>query len=116
MTLGDNGAGDQHHYARAFRLRKAMVVTQHAKEAMERLAGKKTRTSTSNQKAVVHSSSAKKMESNAMKSTVGNRKDNAKDILNRMKEVRAQYNNRSRNSAAKEKGIAAKVAQLTNQK
>ena len=86
------------------------------KEAMERLAGKKTRTSTSNQKAVVHSSSAKKMESNAMKSTVGNRKDNAKDILNRMKEVRAQYNNRSRNSAAKEKGIAAKVAQLTNQK
>lgn len=51
-----------------------------------------------------------------MKSTVGNRKDNAKDILNRMKEVRAQYNNRSRNSAAKEKGIAAKVAQLTNQK
>ena len=29
------------------------------------------------------------------------KKDNAKDILNKMKEVRAQYNNRSKNSAAK---------------
>lgn len=29
------------------------------------------------------------------------KKDNAKDILNRMKEVKAQYNSRSKNSAAK---------------
>lgn len=33
-----------------------------------------------------------------------------------MKEVKAQYNNRSKNSAVKEQGIAAKVAQLTSQK
>lgn len=42
------------------------------------------------------------------------KKETTKDILNRMKEVKAQYNNRSRNSVAKEQGIAAKVAQLTS--
>lgn len=41
------------------------------------------------------------------------KKDSAKQILNRMKEVRAQYNNRSKNSAAKDQVMAAKVAQLT---
>jgi hypothetical protein len=39
-----------------------------------------------------------------------NKKDNAKDLLNRMKEVKAFYNHRSKNSAAKEQGIAVKVA------
>ena len=38
------------------------------------------------------------------------KKDNTKDILNRMKEVKAQYNTRSKNSAAKEQGITAKIA------
>lgn len=33
-----------------------------------------------------------------------------------MKEVKAQYNNRSKNSAAKEQGIAAKLAELTSKK
>lgn len=81
---------------------------------MDRLTGGTK--SRSNQKPPVSTNSEKKLapaknNNSATKPAFGTaKKDNAKDILNKMKEVRAQYNNRSRNSAAKEKGIAAKVA------
>lgn len=84
------------------------------RQAMERLTG--ANKSRSNQKPPVSSSSEKKLApsknatNNARPAFGVPKKDNAKDILNKMKEVRAQYNNRSRNSAAKEKGIAARVA------
>ena len=91
------------------------------KQAMDRLTGGASK-SRSNQKPPLSSASEKKLgpaknnTSNTKPAFGVAKKDNAKDILNKMKEVRAQYNNRSKNSAAKEKGIAAKVAQLTTQK
>ena len=72
---------------------------------MDRLkGGTKSR---SNQKPPLNTNSEKKLapaknNNSATKPAFGvAKKDNAKDILNRMKEVRAQYNNSSKNSGAK---------------
>ena len=80
---------------------------------MERLSGAKNPAANS----IKASSSSKNIGRNSLTKPVssGAKKDTTKDILNRMKEVKAQYNNRSKNSVAKEQGIAAKVAQLTSQ-
>lgn len=75
------------------------------KQAMDRLTGGSK--SRSNQKPPINTNSQKKLapaknNNNTPKPAFGvAKKDNAKDILNKMKEVRAQYNSRSRNSAAK---------------
>ena len=39
--------------------------------------------------------------------------DSSKDILNRMKEIKAQYNARSQNNNAKAQALANKVSELT---
>lgn len=92
---------------------------------MDRLMGGNSKSRERQKPPVATSSSAKKLtpsnnnrnNTNVHKPGFGSeKKDNAKEILNRMKEVRAQYNNRSRNSAAKEKGIDAKVAELKGEK
>lgn len=85
---------------------------------MDRLTGASSRNPPSSKPAITSSSSNKNIPraSNDKNSNSVSKKDNAKDILNRMKEVKAQYNNRSRNSAIKEQGIAAKVAELTSKK
>jgi len=80
---------------------------------MERLSGAKKPAAIP----IQASSSSKNIGRNSLTkpATSVTKKDTTKDILNKMKEVKAQYNNRSRNSVAKEQGIAAKVAQLTSQ-
>lgn len=81
---------------------------------MERLTGGNRKTA-STPKKIETSSQAKVKASIQQKGGLG-KKDNPKDILNRMKEVKAQYNNRSRNSLNKHKEVAEKVAELTNKK
>lgn len=57
----------------------------------------------SSKPAITSSSSNKNItkNSNTKISTSVPKKDNNKDILNRMKQIKAQYNTRSRNSAVK---------------
>lgn len=86
---------------------------------MQRLTGSTRIQGSSNSKPAIGNSSSNKNINNATNTrttTSVPKKDNAKDILNRMKEVKAQYNNRSKNSAVKEQGIAAKLAELTAKK
>lgn len=90
---------------------------------MDRLTGPINRNQGSSKPPIANSSSSKNIPKSTNTYTNTNtrttsvpKKDNAKDILNRMKEVKAQYNSRSKNSAAKEQGIAAKVAELTSKK
>ena len=89
------------------------------KQAMDRLTGVNKRTISNNKSSEKNTSSRNNLKSNNVQSKAGynsGKKDNPKDILNRMKEVKAQYNSRSRNSVNKNKDVAAKVAELTNKK
>lgn len=81
---------------------------------MDRLTGANRKTLSTPKK--VETNSQQKMKGNLQQKGGFGKKQNPKDILNRMKEVKAQYNNRSRNSLNKHKDVAEKVAQLTNKK
>ena len=70
---------------------------------MDRLTGASNRNQPSSKPPIVNSSSNKNIQRapNKTSTSVPKKDNNAKDILNRMKEVKAQYNTRSRNSAVK---------------
>lgn len=87
------------------------------KQAIDRLTGGNKRTISNNKSNEKTSKERVPLKNNyTQKPGINGKKDNPKDILNRMKQVKAQYNTRSRNSINKNKDVTAKVAELTNKK